>query len=80
MGIRVALGATNRNVVGLILRQTMRPVMTGAVAGTLCAAAISRLLSALLFGLSPYDPLSFITVPVVLVTIAALASYLLRYE
>lgn len=76
MGIRVALGATNRNIMGLILRQTMRPVIIGAGAGTLCAAAVSKLLSALLFGLSPYDPLSFTAVPLILLTIAAVASYL----
>jgi ABC-type antimicrobial peptide transport system permease subunit len=76
IGIRVALGATNRDVVGLILRQTMRPVTIGAFAGTICGAALSRLMSALLFGLSPYDPLSFVTVPLILLAIAALASYL----
>jgi ABC-type antimicrobial peptide transport system permease subunit len=76
IGIRLALGATNRDVVGLILRQTMRSVFIGVAAGTLCAAAIARLLSALLFGLSPYDPLSFTAVPLILFSIAALASYL----
>jgi len=76
IGIRVALGATNRHVVGMIVRQTMRPVMIGALAGTICGAAVSRLLSALLFGMSPYDPFSFIALPLVLLAIAGIASYL----
>jgi predicted permease len=76
IGIRVALGATNRNVVSMVLRQTLQPVVIGALGGTICSAAVSRLMSALLFGLSPHDPLSFATLPLLLLAVAALASYL----
>src|SRR5688572_2467027 len=56
MGIRLALGATARNLLGMILRQTMRPVVVGAVIGVAAAAAMSRILSSVLFGVSSADP------------------------
>jgi predicted permease len=56
IGIRLALGATARNVLGMILRQTMRPVAVGAVIGVAGASALSRVLSSVLFGVSPADP------------------------
>jgi predicted permease len=56
VGIRLALGATARSVLGLLLRRTMRPVVVGAVIGLTAAAAFSRILSAVLFGVSPADP------------------------
>jgi predicted permease len=56
IGVRIALGATARRVLGLILRQTMRPVVSGAVIGVAAASAVSRILSSVLFGVSPADP------------------------
>lgn len=56
IGIRMALGATARDVIGLILRGTMRPVVIGAVIGITAAAAVSGVLSSVLFGVSPADP------------------------
>jgi ABC-type antimicrobial peptide transport system permease subunit len=55
IGIRIALGAKARDVVGLILRRTMRPVAIGAVIGAAAAVAISGILSNVLFGVSPVD-------------------------
>jgi hypothetical protein len=57
IGIRLALGATAWSVLGLILRQTMRPVAVGAVIGIAGASALSRVLSSVLFGVSPADPI-----------------------
>jgi ABC-type antimicrobial peptide transport system permease subunit len=57
IGIRVALGASARHVLGVILRQTMRPVVIGATIGIVAAIAVSRILSSVLFGVSPADPL-----------------------
>jgi predicted permease len=57
IGIRMALGAEARNVLGMILRKTMRPVVIGAVIGFVAAAGLSRILSSVLFGVSPADPI-----------------------
>ncbi len=57
IGIRMALGARARDVLGMILRQTMRPVVIGAIIGFAAAAALSRILSSVLFGVSPADPI-----------------------
>ena len=56
IGIRMALGATARNVLGMVLRQTMRPVVVGAAIGVAAASGMSRILSGVLFGVSPADP------------------------
>jgi predicted permease len=58
IGIRVALGAARRNVVALILRQTMRPVVIGAAIGLVASVMVSRVLASILFGVSPLDPLA----------------------
>ena len=56
MAIRMALGASARDVLGTILRQAMRPVVIGGVIGIVAASAVSRVLSSVLFGVSPADP------------------------
>jgi predicted permease len=56
IGVRLALGATAGNMLAMILRQTMRPVVVGAAIGLAAAAALSRVLSSVLFGISPADP------------------------
>ena len=56
IGVRLALGATANGVLGLVLRQTMRPVVVGALIGIAAASALSRILSSVLFGVSPADP------------------------
>jgi ABC-type antimicrobial peptide transport system permease subunit len=55
IGVRLALGATAWNVLALIVRQTMRPVVVGAAIGVAAAAATSRVLTSVLFGVSPVD-------------------------
>jgi ABC-type antimicrobial peptide transport system permease subunit len=59
IGIRVALGADRRDVLGMVLRRGMLLVGIGVAAGTLLAAAASRVLGSLLFGLPPTDPVTF---------------------
>jgi predicted permease len=76
IGIRVALGASREDVLRLIVRQGMRPVLIGLVLGLGGAAAVSTLLVKLLFGLSPHDPWSFVLTPAVLGAIAVAACYL----
>jgi predicted permease len=76
IGIRLALGATVRGVLGLVLRQGARLALIGAVVGIALALAGTRYLRSFLFGVSPLDPLTFLAVPFVLILVALLASYI----
>jgi predicted permease len=75
IGIRIALGAGHADVLRLIVRQGMRPVVIGMAIGLPGAAAVSTVLANMLFGLSPHDPFSFVVLPCVLFAIALLACY-----
>ena len=57
VGIRMALGATALDALRTILRQALRPVLVGAVIGIVVASGVSRILSSVLFGVSPADPI-----------------------
>jgi len=72
MGIRMALGAEKRHVVRLILRDSIRPVLWGLLIVLVAAVGAMRLIQAILFGVSSFDPISFLSVSVVLLGIALL--------
>jgi putative ABC transport system permease protein len=74
IGIRMALGAEPADVVRLFLAESARPVATGLAAGALGSLVAVRLLSGLLFGVSPFDAPTWIAVAVLLSGVAALAS------
>jgi predicted permease len=76
IGIRIALGAQRRDVVGLALRQTILATVAGLAIGLATAAAVTRYLQAMLFGITPLDPLTFVAAPVVLGAVALLACLL----
>jgi putative ABC transport system permease protein len=76
MGIRVALGASYRNVIGLVLRKGALPAAVGVLLGLPVALAASGMLRALLYGISPRDLTVFAGVPVVLLIVALGASFL----
>jgi predicted permease len=76
IGIRMALGATPRNVVAIIVRQTLVLLALGAAVGVVLALAAVQTASALLFGLEPNDPLTFAAATALLVAIALIASFL----
>jgi predicted permease len=76
VGVRMALGARRRDVLILLLRQSMKPMAAGMLVGITAAAVTSRLLSSLLFGISPIDPLAFLGVSAMLAAVAFLASYI----
>jgi ABC-type lipoprotein release transport system permease subunit len=75
IGIRVALGAAHGDVRRLVVRQGMTPVIVGIVFGLAGAAAASNVLEAMLFGLSPYDPVSFVVIPLVFFAVALAACH-----
>jgi predicted permease len=76
IGIRVALGAPENAVLRLIIGQGVRLALVGLAIGTAAALALSRLMSSLLYGVTPRDPLTFVGVALVLAAVALLASYL----
>jgi len=76
IGIRMALGARAADVKTMVLRQSMRPVLIGGVIGVLICAAVTRILAKMLFGISPMDAISFVSVAAFLTAVALLASYL----
>jgi predicted permease len=76
IGIRMALGAKKSELAWVFVRSALVLTGVGTAVGLGAAAALMRLMRALLFGISPLDPVTFIAVPVVLVAAAALASYL----
>lgn len=74
IGVRSALGATPGAIVGLIVRQAFWVTAAGLVAGLAAAAASMQALSAFLYGVQPRDALSFVTVAVLLLAVAAAAT------
>jgi predicted permease len=75
IGVRIALGADRSEVMKLVLKQAMRPVLIGGLAGVAACAAVSHVLSSMLFGLSAHDPIAFSSVPLLLFVVALVASY-----
>ncbi len=76
MGIRAALGARGDRLFRMVLAQGLRPVGLGIVIGVLAALFLSRLISDLLYGIQPADPLTFMTAPGIMVSVAVLAIWL----
>jgi predicted permease len=76
MGIRVALGADRERVLRLVVGEGMKLTLLGAALGLAAAAAASRLVAGLLYGVPALDPVAFVGVPVILMAVAALAVWL----
>jgi putative ABC transport system permease protein len=64
-GVRIALGASRQNVIGLVLRQATRITLAGLIAGLALAALLGRLMATLIYPIAPSDPLTFVIVPIV---------------
>jgi len=75
IGIRMALGAQRGDVTRLVLRETMTLVSVGVALGLAGALGAGRVLSSLLFGLAPTDPVAFAAATLLLTGVAAVASY-----
>ena len=74
LGVRVALGAQQRDVIGLVVKQGMTLAGIGIAAGLLGSFGVTRVVSSLLNGVSPTDPLSFVGVSAFLAAVAFVAS------
>jgi putative ABC transport system permease protein len=72
----MALGARRSDVLKLIVRNGLAMTLLGMVIGLVGAFAVTRLISTLLFGVTPTDKVTFITVSVILIVVALLACYL----
>ncbi len=76
MGIRMALGARRRNVICAVLRQGMGLTLLGCAAGMLLAIVLTRVVSSLLYGVTPTDPTTFIVTVLLLSTVALVSCWL----
>ena len=76
IGIRMAMGADRRNVLGLVIGQGLKLAAVGLVAGIAIALLLARQLSSLLFGVNAYDPLTFLSVATILMVVAFFACYI----
>jgi putative ABC transport system permease protein len=74
IGVRMALGATQADILRLVVGKGMGLVLVGGLAGLAAALGVSRLVKSLLFSVSAYDPLSFLAVALVLIAVALLAT------
>ncbi len=76
VGVRMALGASKKDILSLMLGESIRPVFAGLLLGTCFAAAASYLLRGILYGLNPVDGISFAGVSVLFLVIALFAAYM----
>jgi putative ABC transport system permease protein len=76
LGIRIALGASPRNILSLVLRQGVALAFSGVTIGLASAFLLTRLIRSLLFGVEATDPITFAGISLLLVMITLLASYI----
>jgi len=75
-GIRMALGASENEVLRLVLKEALHLALAGVAAGIAVALGFARLMSSLLFGVRPTDPATLIVLPLLLAGAALVAAYL----
>ena len=75
IGIRMALGAKRSSVLRMILFEGLVLIMTGVIAGLFLSVVGTRVMESLLYGVSPTDPLTFISVAALLAMVALVACY-----
>ncbi len=75
LGIRIALGAQRRDVIGLVVGQGVKSVGIGIAIGLVGALALTRVLTTLLYEVKPTDPLTILAAPVLLIAVSILACW-----
>jgi putative ABC transport system permease protein len=73
IGVRMAIGAAARDISGMVLREGLRPVVIGTIAGLVGSAGVNRVLQSQLIGVSPYDPLTIFAATAILMAVALAA-------
>jgi ABC-type antimicrobial peptide transport system permease subunit len=76
IGIRMAMGADGVKVMRHVIWKAIRPVLIGGTIGVVLCAAVSGLLSGMMFGLGTHDPVAFISVPLFLLAVAFVATFI----
>ena len=76
IGVRMALGASSRDILSMVVRQGMLVALLGCALGVVAAAAVTRLIGDLLFGIAPGDPVMLLTTVAVLMPVALVACWL----
>ena len=80
IGIRMALGASHRDVIRLILADGLKPILFGVLLGVAAALALSRVVSSLIYGVRATDPLTFAAVSLLLLLVGVFATILPAYR
>jgi predicted permease len=76
IGIRMALGAKPADVLAMIVRQGIMLTLIGVALGAVAALGVTRLISSMIYGVTPYDPVTFVAVAAILVIVAMAACYI----
>jgi putative ABC transport system permease protein len=76
IGIRMALGAQSGNVMRMVFGEGLKMMAAGIAVGLICAIGLTRVVSHLLFGVAPLDPVTFIGVPIILATVGVAACWI----
>jgi putative ABC transport system permease protein len=80
VGIRMAMGAQQGDILRMFLRKGITLAGVGIVAGLVISASTASLMASLLYGVRPHDPAVFLLVPLLLLAVATLASYVPAYR
>jgi len=80
IGIRLALGARLSDVLRMVIVEGMKPTLLGVTVGIVGALALGRVMSSLIYGVKPTDPLTFLAVAAVLAMVALLATFIPAYR
>jgi ABC-type antimicrobial peptide transport system permease subunit len=80
IGIRMALGAPLKGVLGMIVVEGLKPTLIGVVLGLALAAALARVMSTMLFGISQHDPGTFSAVALIMIVVGVIATLVPAYR
>jgi ABC-type antimicrobial peptide transport system permease subunit len=74
IGVRIALGAQRGDVIGMVLRESLLPVLAGLAAGVAGALALARLVAGMLYGVAPRDPVTIVLAAVAMLGVSLAAA------